>query len=196
MRVLAILFGVGTAVGIVAGVSAAPVESGKQLAQAQDSGAQSGMGTGASQRGSAGSREGGAAASGASQERGAGTRQSGDGSTTARSETTRASRTTVRERAGDTRVSVHGGTRRVVGVRATTGDDAIVIRRKRARGYVYNGPSTTVIRKKRTRNTIRYGNCSGYHRRRFGRARRKRHTGRAGAGFRSAVEDRYARAKA
>ena len=37
MRVLAILFGVGTAVGIAAGVSAAPAESGIQLAQAQDS---------------------------------------------------------------------------------------------------------------------------------------------------------------
>ena len=75
MRALAILFGVGTAVGIVAGVSAAPVESGMQLAQAQQSGgqsgAQSGTGTGASQRGSAGTREGGAAAAGASQERGA-----------------------------------------------------------------------------------------------------------------------------
>jgi hypothetical protein len=34
-------------------------------------------------------------------------------------------------------------------VRATTGDDAVVIRRKRARGYVYHGPSTTVIKKKR-----------------------------------------------
>ena len=92
MRALAILFGVGTAVGIVAGVSAAPVES-LQLAQAQQSGAQSGTGTGASQRGSAGTREGGAAAAGASQERGAAARQSGDGSTTARSETTRASST-------------------------------------------------------------------------------------------------------
>src|SRR3954468_502754 len=53
--------------------------------------------TRASQRGSAGTREGGAAAAGPSQERGAASRQSGDGSTTARSETTRASRTTVRE---------------------------------------------------------------------------------------------------
>ena len=34
-------------------------------------------------------------------------------------------------------------------VRATTGDDAFVIRRKRARGVVYSGPSTTVIKKKR-----------------------------------------------
>ena len=34
-------------------------------------------------------------------------------------------------------------------VRATTRDDAFVIRRKRARGYVYSGPSTTVIKKKR-----------------------------------------------
>jgi hypothetical protein len=123
MKVLAMLFGVGTAVGIVAGVSAASAERGIQLAQARDSGAQSG-GTGASERGSAGTREGGAAASGASQERGALTRQSGDRSTTARSETTRSSRTTVRERSGGTRVSVHGGTRRVVGVRATSGEVA------------------------------------------------------------------------
>jgi hypothetical protein len=45
MRVLAILFGMGTAVGIIAGVSAAPVESGIQVAQAQDLGAQSRTGT-------------------------------------------------------------------------------------------------------------------------------------------------------
>ena len=148
MRVLAVLFGVGTAVGIAASVSAAPNESSIQLAQAQDAGTQSGAG--ASQRGSTGNRQGGATVTGGSQERGAATRQSGDGSATVRSETTRTSRTTtVRERAGSTRVSVHGGTRRVVGVRATTGDDAVVIRRKRARGYVYSGPSTTVIRKKR-----------------------------------------------
>jgi hypothetical protein len=113
MRLHAILFGAGTAVCVIAGVSSAPAESGKQLAQAQGSGAQSGTGTGTSQRGSVGSREGGAAASGtSSQERGTATRQSGDGSTTVRSETTRASRTTVRERVGGTRVSVHGGTRR------------------------------------------------------------------------------------
>src|SRR3954470_3194246 len=135
MKALAILLGVGTAVSLAAGVSAAPAKI--QLAQAQNSGAQTGTATGASQRGSGGTREGGAAAPGASQERGTATRQSGDGSATARTETTRSSRTTVRERAGGTRVSVHGGTRRVLGVRATTGDDAVVIRRKRARGHVY-----------------------------------------------------------
>ena len=149
MRVLAVLFGVGTAMGIAAGVSAAPNESRIQLVQAQDAGTQSGAGAGAGQRGSAGNREGGAAARGGSQQRGAETRQPGDGSATVRSEATRTSRTTVRERAGGTRVSVQGGTRRVVGARAATGDDAVVIRRKRARGYVYSGPSTTVIRKKR-----------------------------------------------
>ena len=42
MRVLAVLFGVGTAVGIAASVSAAPNESSIQLAQAQDAGTQSG----------------------------------------------------------------------------------------------------------------------------------------------------------
>src|SRR4051794_23551783 len=120
MKVLTILFGVGTAVGLAAGVSSAPAKSGIQVSQAQNSGAQTGTATGASQRGSAGTREGGAAAPGASQERGTATRQSGDGSATARTETTRSSRTTVRERAGGTRVSVHGGTRRVLGVRATT----------------------------------------------------------------------------
>ena len=133
MRVLAVLFGVGTAVGIAASVSAAPNESSVQLAQAQDAGTQSGAGAGASQRGNTGNRQGGATVTGGSQERGAATRQSGDSSATVRSETTRTSRNTVRERAGGTRVSVHGGTRRVVGVRATTGDDAVVIRRKRAR---------------------------------------------------------------
>src|SRR4051794_33480385 len=105
MKLLAILFGVGTAVSVVAGVSAVSAESGIRLAQAQ--GAQAGAGPGATQRGNAGAREGDAAASGASQERGAATRESGDGSSTARTETTRASRTTVRERSGDTRVSVH-----------------------------------------------------------------------------------------
>jgi hypothetical protein len=149
MRVLAILLGVGTAVGIAAGVSPAPAASSIQLAQAQDSGAPSGAGAGAGQRGSAGNREGGAAATGGSQERGAATRPSGDPSATTRSETKRTSHTTVRERAGGTRVSVHGSTRRVVGVRAAASDDAVVIRRKRARGYVYSEPSTTVIRKKR-----------------------------------------------
>jgi hypothetical protein len=108
-----------------------------QLAQAQGSGTQAGTGAGASQRGSVGTREGGGSTSGASQERGTATRQSGDGSVKAGTETTRTSRTTVRERAGGSRVSVHGGTRRVGGVRASTGDDAVVIRRKRARGYVY-----------------------------------------------------------
>jgi hypothetical protein len=149
MKVLAILFTVGTAVGIVAGVSAAPAESRIQLAQAQGSGTQAGTGAGASQRGSVGTREGGGSTSGASQERGTATRQSGDGSVKAGTETTRTNRTTVRERAGGSRVSVHGGTRRVGGVRASTGDDAVVIRRKRARGYVYSGPSTTLIKKKR-----------------------------------------------
>ena len=149
MKVLAVLFGMGTAVGIAASVSAAPNESSVQLAQAQNASTQSGVGAGASQRGNTGNRQGGATVTGGSQERGAATRQSGDSSATVRSETTRTNRTTVRERAGGTRVSVHGGTRRVVGVRATTGDDAVVIRRKRARGHVYSGPSTTVIRKKR-----------------------------------------------
>jgi hypothetical protein len=111
MRVLAILLGVGTAVGIAAGVSPAPAASSIQLAQAQDSAAPSGAGAGASQRGSAGNREGGnreggAAATGGSQERGAATRPSGDPSATTRSETKRTSHTTVRERAGGTRVSV------------------------------------------------------------------------------------------
>ena len=124
--------------GLAAGVSSAHAKSGIQVSQAQNSGAQTGTATGASQRGSGGTREGGAAAQGASQERGAATRQTGDGAAKAGTETTRTSRTTVRERAGGSRVSVHGGTRRVVGVRASSGDDAVVIRRKRARGYVHS----------------------------------------------------------
>ena len=39
--------------------------------------------------------------------------------------------------------------RRVVGVRAAAGDDAVVIRRKRARTHVYSEPSMMVTRKKR-----------------------------------------------
>ena len=82
MRVLAVLFGVGTAVGIAASVSAASNESSIQLAQAQDAGTQSGAGAGASQRGNTGNRQGGATVTGGSQERGAATRQSGDSSAT------------------------------------------------------------------------------------------------------------------
>ena len=46
MRVLAVLFGVGTAVGIAASVSAASNERSIQLAQAQDAGTRSGAGAG------------------------------------------------------------------------------------------------------------------------------------------------------
>ena len=67
MRVLSVLFGVGTAVGIAASVSAAPNESSVQLAQAQDAGTQSGAGAGASQRGNTGNRQGGATVTGGSQ---------------------------------------------------------------------------------------------------------------------------------
>jgi hypothetical protein len=59
------------------------------------------------------------------------------------------SRTVVRERSGGTRVSVHGRSRAAVGVRTVASDDAVVIRRKKARRYIYSEPTTTVIRKKR-----------------------------------------------
>ena len=74
MRALAVLFGVGTAVGIAASVSAAPNESSVQLAQAQNASTQSGVGAGASQRGNTGNRQGGTTVTGGSQERGAATR--------------------------------------------------------------------------------------------------------------------------
>jgi hypothetical protein len=62
MRLLSLILGAAAAAGVAAAVSADPVADRIQMAQAQDSGMQSGSGTGANQRGPSGNREGGAAA--------------------------------------------------------------------------------------------------------------------------------------
>ena len=47
------------------------------------------------------------------------------------------------------RFAGRGGSRTAVGVRTVARDDAVIIKRKKARRYVYSEPSTTVIRKKK-----------------------------------------------
>jgi hypothetical protein len=59
MRTLAVILGAAATIAVAAPVSADPAAGRVQLAQAQDSGAQSGSGMGASQQGSAGNRDGG-----------------------------------------------------------------------------------------------------------------------------------------
>jgi hypothetical protein len=87
MRVLALALGAVAAVGFTAAVSAGPATDHIQLAQAQNTGAQQGGGTGATQQGSSGNRSGGAAATSGS---------AGGGRATVRSDTGGATRTTVR----------------------------------------------------------------------------------------------------
>src|SRR5439155_14496853 len=81
----------------------------------------------------------GSAASGAS---------SGGGSA-AINQTQGTSRTTVRGRSAGARIAVRSGSRTAVGVRHAGASDDVIIRRKKARRYVYQEPSTTVVRKKR-----------------------------------------------
>jgi hypothetical protein len=149
MKILTLILGATAAAGIAGAVSANPVPDRIQLAQAQDSAPQSGSGLGASPRNSTGNRESGAAATRGSEGSGATARESAGGRTTVRNGTQTTSRTVVRERSGGTRVSVHGRSRAAVGVRTVASDDAVVIRRKKARRYIYSEPTTTVIRKKR-----------------------------------------------
>jgi hypothetical protein len=69
MRILAVVLGAAAAFAVAAPVTADPASGGMKLAQAQDSGSQSGSSTGArqqgssgmSQQGSGGQREGGSA---------------------------------------------------------------------------------------------------------------------------------------
>jgi hypothetical protein len=162
MRILAVILGTAAAIAVAAPVSADPAAGRVQLAQAQDSGAQSGSGMGVSQQGSAGNRDSGAATSRGSEGGNAATRgseggaaasqNSGGGRATMRSETG-SSRTTIRARSGGARVAVGGSSRRAIGVRSATSDDAVIIKRKKARRYVYSEPSTVVIRKKRRHYT-------------------------------------------
>src|SRR3954471_9311545 len=117
MRVLALALGAVAAVGLTAAVATGQATDHIQLAQAQNTGAQPGAGTGATQQGSSGNRSGGAAATPSSE---------GGG----RADTGGAARTTVRERSEGARVSVQGGARRTVGVRSAGTDNTVVIKRK------------------------------------------------------------------
>src|SRR6266511_1768058 len=153
MRILSVVLGAAAALAVTAPVAADPGPGRVQLAQAQDSGMQSGSGTGARQQGSSGSQQG---SSGMSQQGSAGQREGGSAATrqssgggAAISQTQGTSRTTVRQRSEGARVSVRGGSRTAVGVRSAASDDAVFIKRKKARRYVYSEPSTTVIRKKK-----------------------------------------------
>src|SRR5262249_37471060 len=112
-------------------------------AQAQDSGAQSGSSTGATEQGS----------SGMNQQGSAGQRQSGNtakqnvsgGTAATGTQTQSTSRTTVREGSRGARMAVHSGGRTAIGVRHAGASEDIIIRRKKARRYVYHEPSTTVV---------------------------------------------------
>ena len=118
MRPLTLILGAAAAIGIAAAVSAEPATDRIQLAQAQDSGAQSGAGTGASQRGNTGNREGGA-------------------STTRGSEGSGAAAGLLQPRPGDraernARNEPHDGSRALQGARVRFA--AAVGRRRRAHG--------------------------------------------------------------
>ena len=100
MRILAVMFGAAAALAVAAPVAADQATGRLQLAQAQDSGMQSGSSTGARQQGrsgtsqeqdSSGKRESGTAS----------TRQSSGGGA-AINQTQGTSRTTVHERSGNT----------------------------------------------------------------------------------------------
>src|SRR5919198_398236 len=121
MRILAVVLGAAAALAVAAPVAADPAIGGMRLAQAQDSGSQSGSSMGAKQQGSSGAsqKQGG---SGMSQQGSSGMNQQGN--------------------AGQ------GGSRTTVGVGSRASDD-VVIRRNKFRRHVYAEPSTTVIRKKK-----------------------------------------------
>src|SRR5262245_56377120 len=132
MRTLAMILGAAAVIAVAAPASAGPAAGRVQLAQAQD--AQSGSGMGASQQGSSGNRDSGGAATRNSQGGGAAARESSGGRATARGETQNSgSRTTVRARSGGDRMMVHGRSHTAVGVRSAASDDAVIIKRKKAR---------------------------------------------------------------
>jgi hypothetical protein len=66
-----------------------------------------------------------------------------------RGETQGSSRTTVRARSGGDRAAVHGRGHTTVGMGSAASDDAVIIKRKKARRYVYGEPSATIIKKRR-----------------------------------------------
>jgi hypothetical protein len=150
MRPIAIVLGVAAVIGFAASGSAEPGRDRIQLAQAQESGGQPGAAKGANESGGAANRDSGGATTRGSQGGGsvAGAAASGDRATV-KQETQGTNRTSVRTRSEGARVSVRGGSRTAVGVRSVARDDAVIIKRKKARRYVYSEPSTTVIRKKK-----------------------------------------------
>jgi len=142
MRSLTFILGAAAAIGMAAAISAAPAQDRVQLAQAQPSGTQSDTGAGANQRGNAGNRQGGGATGQTSQGgKASGGKASGGDRASVRTEGT--SRTSVREHSEGSRVSVHGG-RSHVGVRTAERDDAVVVKRKKARRYVYDEPALVI----------------------------------------------------
>ena len=152
MRILAVMFGAAAVLAVAAPVAADPGTGRHQLAQAQDSGSQSGSSTGARKQGSSGSQQGssGMSQQGSSGQGGSGSAASGGssgGGSAATNQTQGTSRTTVRGRSAGARIAVHSGSRTAVGVRHAGASDDVIIRRKKARRYVYQEPSTTVVRK-------------------------------------------------
>jgi hypothetical protein len=150
MRPIARVLGAVAVIGIAAAGSAEPGKDRIQLAQAQESGGQPGAAKGANESRGAANRDSGGATTRGSQGGGsaAGAAASGDRATV-KQETQDTNRTSVRTRSEGARVSVRGGSRTAVGVRTVARDDAVIIKRKKARRYVYSEPSTTVIRKKK-----------------------------------------------
>ena len=150
MRPIAIVLGAAAVIGFAASGSAEPGQDRIQLAQSQESGAQTGAAAGAKERGGAANRDNSGAATTRSSQGGgaaAGAASSGE-RTTVRQETQGTNRTSVRTRSEGARVSVRGGSRTAVG-RSVARDDAVIIKRKKAGRYVYSEPSTTVVRKKK-----------------------------------------------
>src|SRR5262245_32956328 len=165
MRTLAVVLGAAAALAVAAPVAADPAIGGIKLAQAQDSGSQSGSSMGARQQGSSGASQK-QGSSGMSQQGSSGMNQQGNagqrgGRNAASRETSGggaamgtqnrgSSRTTVRERSGGGRTAIHGGSHTTLGVGVgSRASDDVVVRRNRYRRHIYAEPSTTVIRKRR-----------------------------------------------
>jgi hypothetical protein len=150
MRIFAVMFGAAAVLAVAAPVAADPATGRLQLAQAQDSGSQSGSSTGARQQGSSGGQQGSSGmsqqGSGGQREGGSATNRQSSGGAAVNQTQRGTSRTSVRERSEG--VAVRGGSRTTVGVRSGASDD-VIIHRKKARRYVYHEPSTTIVRKKK-----------------------------------------------
>ena len=163
MRPVALVLGAAAVIGFAAAGSAEQSRDRLQLAQAQDSGGQTGAATGGNarggaatngnERGGAANRDSGGAATRGSQGGGSATGATTGERATVRQETQSTNRTTVRNRSDGARVTVRGGSRTAVGVRSVARDDAVIIKRKKARRHDYSEPSATVIRKKKRYST-------------------------------------------